>query len=123
MPRQNQHAAAEQARARPRRSAEGDAGGSGDGLSSGGEEDEEEDGEEEEGSSDAELDSERAAALAELGVVRALFACVVAAALTRLFIGLARRQIGGQTGDVCGAAAALAEAATLLALLMGGRDA
>ena len=40
-----------------------------------------------------------------------------------LFVALARRQIGGQTGDVCGAAAALAEVATLLALLIGGRDA
>jgi adenosylcobinamide-GDP ribazoletransferase len=61
--------------------------------------------------------------LVELGVVRALFALVVAAAVTRLFTEVARRHIGGQTGDVCGAAAALAEAATLLALLIGGRDA
>jgi adenosylcobinamide-GDP ribazoletransferase len=59
----------------------------------------------------------------ELGVVRALFAFVVAAAVTRLFAAVARRHIGGQTGDVCGAAAALAEIAALLALLIGGRDA
>jgi adenosylcobinamide-GDP ribazoletransferase len=61
--------------------------------------------------------------LFELGIVRALFAFVVAAAVTRLFTEVARRHIGGQTGDVCGAAAALAEVATLLALLIGGRDA
>jgi adenosylcobinamide-GDP ribazoletransferase len=61
--------------------------------------------------------------LFELGVVRALFAFVIAAAVARLFAELARRHIGGQTGDVCGAAAALAELATLLALLIGGRDA
>jgi len=58
-----------------------------------------------------------------LGVVRALFAFVVAAAAARLFSAQARRQIGGQTGDVCGASAALAEVVTLLALLIGGRDA
>jgi len=60
--------------------------------------------------------------LVELGVVRALFAGVVAAAATRLFIAVARAHIGGQTGDVCGAAAAIAEAAALVALLAGGRD-
>jgi adenosylcobinamide-GDP ribazoletransferase len=58
-----------------------------------------------------------------LEIVRALFACAIAAGVTRLFIALARRQIGGQTGDVCGASAALAEIVTLLALLIGGRDA
>jgi len=61
--------------------------------------------------------------LFELGVVRALFAFVIAAAVARLFAEAARRHIGGQTGDVCGASAALAEIATLLALLIGGRDA
>ncbi len=61
--------------------------------------------------------------LAEIGVVRALFACVVAAAVARLFAEVARRQIGGQTGDVCGASAALGEVTALLALLIGGRDA
>jgi adenosylcobinamide-GDP ribazoletransferase len=61
--------------------------------------------------------------LVSFGIVRALFAFVVAAALARLFAEAARRHIGGQTGDVCGASAALAEVATLLALLIGGRDA
>ncbi len=61
--------------------------------------------------------------LLELEIVRALFACVVAGVVTRVFISVTRRHIGGQTGDVCGAAAALAEVATLLALLIGGRDA
>jgi adenosylcobinamide-GDP ribazoletransferase len=61
--------------------------------------------------------------LATLEVVRALFACAIALGAVRLFVALARRQIGGQTGDVCGAAAALAEVAALLALLIGGRDA
>jgi adenosylcobinamide-GDP ribazoletransferase len=61
--------------------------------------------------------------LAALDVVRALFACVCAAGVVGGLVALARRQIGGQTGDVCGAAAALAEAATLIALLIGGRDA
>jgi adenosylcobinamide-GDP ribazoletransferase len=58
-----------------------------------------------------------------LEIVRALFACVLAAGATGFVVRLARRQIGGQTGDVCGAAAALAEGVTLLALLIGGRDA
>jgi adenosylcobinamide-GDP ribazoletransferase len=60
--------------------------------------------------------------VAALDVVRALFACVCAAAAVAGLVALARRQIGGQTGDVCGAAAALADAATLIALLIGGRD-
>ena len=60
--------------------------------------------------------------LAALDVVRAMFACVCAAGAVGGLVALARRQIGGQTGDVCGAAAALAEAATLIALLIGGRD-
>jgi adenosylcobinamide-GDP ribazoletransferase len=61
--------------------------------------------------------------LLSLEVVRALFACAVAAGVTRVFVEIARRQIGGQTGDVCGASAALGEIATLLSLLIGGRDA
>ena len=61
--------------------------------------------------------------LLTLEVVRALFACAIAAGVARLFLALARRHIGGQTGDVCGATAALAEIAALLALLIGGRDA
>ncbi len=61
--------------------------------------------------------------LLSLEIVRALFACLAAAAAARLLVALARRQIGGQTGDVCGAAAALGEIVTLIALLIGGRDA
>jgi adenosylcobinamide-GDP ribazoletransferase len=64
-----------------------------------------------------------ATGLAALDVVRALFACVCAIGAVGGLVALARRQIGGQTGDVCGAAAALAEATTLIALLIGGRDA
>lgn len=60
--------------------------------------------------------------LLTLEVVRALFACAIAAGAARLFSDMSRRQIGGQTGDVCGASAALAEIATLLALLIGGQD-
>ena len=58
-----------------------------------------------------------------LGVVRALFACVVAAAGVSGICALARRQIGGQTGDVAGAAAQVGEIASLCALLIGGRGA
>ncbi len=61
--------------------------------------------------------------LLSLEIVRALFACLAAAAAARLLVALARRQIGGQTGDVCGAAAALGEIVALMALLIGGRDA
>ncbi len=64
-----------------------------------------------------------ATGLAALDVVRALFACVCAAGAVAGVVALARRQIGGQTGDVCGAAAAFAETTTLIALLIGGRDA
>jgi adenosylcobinamide-GDP ribazoletransferase len=60
--------------------------------------------------------------LLSLGVVRALFACVVGAAIARLFVALAQRQIGGQTGDVCGATAEIVQVAVLLGLLIGGRD-
>jgi adenosylcobinamide-GDP ribazoletransferase len=58
-----------------------------------------------------------------LGVVRALFACALAAGSARGLCALARRQIGGQTGDVAGAAAQLSEVASLCALLIGGRGA
>jgi adenosylcobinamide-GDP ribazoletransferase len=61
--------------------------------------------------------------LLTLEVVRALFACAIAVGVARLFVAVAKRHIGGQTGDVCGASAALGEIATLLALLIGGRDA
>jgi len=56
-----------------------------------------------------------------LGVVRALFALTLAAASAYGVAALARRQIGGQTGDVAGAAALIVEIATLIALLIGGR--
>ncbi len=58
-----------------------------------------------------------------LDVTRALFACVVAAAAVWGFTRIARRQIGGQTGDVAGAAAMIGEIAALCALLIGGRGA
>jgi len=59
--------------------------------------------------------------LAALGVARAFFACVLAAAAAWGVSALARRQIGGQTGDVAGAAQQAAEIACLSALLIGGR--
>jgi adenosylcobinamide-GDP ribazoletransferase len=61
--------------------------------------------------------------LTSLGIVRAIFACIVGAVCVRLFIILAQRQIGGQTGDVCGASAGLAQVIVLLALLLGGHHA
>jgi adenosylcobinamide-GDP ribazoletransferase len=61
------------------------------------------------------------AGLVALGVTRALFACVLAAAAAWGVSALARRQIGGQTGDVAGAAQQAAEIACLTALLIGGR--
>ncbi|MDE3174577.1 MAG: adenosylcobinamide-GDP ribazoletransferase, partial [Pseudomonadota bacterium] len=54
---------------------------------------------------------------------RGIVALVWLGMVTALTAWLANNQIGGQTGDVCGAAAALGEIATLLALLIGGRDA
>ncbi len=44
--------------------------------------------------------------LVSLGLAPALFALVVACGAALLVVALARRQIGGQTGDVGGAAAA-----------------
>jgi adenosylcobinamide-GDP ribazoletransferase len=61
------------------------------------------------------------AGLAALEVMRALFACVVAAAAAWAASALARRQIGGHTGDVAGAAEQAAEIACLIGLLIGGR--
>ena len=61
------------------------------------------------------------AGLFALGVMVALFACVVAAAAAYGFAMLARRQIGGQTGDVAGAAAFAGELAALAALLVDWR--
>lgn len=58
-----------------------------------------------------------------LGLVRALFACVIAAAANFLVLRLADRHIGGQTGDVAGAAALVTEVTALIALLIGGRAA
>ena len=57
--------------------------------------------------------------LSSLGVVRALFACVLAAGSAWGVCALARRQIGGQTGDVAGAAAVAAEMGAWAALLIG----
>jgi adenosylcobinamide-GDP ribazoletransferase len=59
--------------------------------------------------------------LATLEIMRALFACVVAAAAAWATSALARRQIGGQTDDVAGAAEQAAEIACLVGLLIGGR--
>ena len=56
--------------------------------------------------------------LAGLGVLRALFAVLIAAGAAQGVVTLAERQIGGQTGDVAGAAAQAAEAAALVALLI-----
>jgi adenosylcobinamide-GDP ribazoletransferase len=61
------------------------------------------------------------AGLFALGVARAIFAGVLAAAAARAMSALARREIGGQTGDVAGAAQQAAEIACLCALLIGGR--
>jgi adenosylcobinamide-GDP ribazoletransferase len=63
-----------------------------------------------------------ATGLWSLGVVRALFACVLAAATARGLCSVARRQIGGQTGEVAGAVAQLCEIVALCALLIGGRE-
>jgi adenosylcobinamide-GDP ribazoletransferase len=53
-----------------------------------------------------------------LGVTRAVFALIVGAAAAHGVAALARRQIGGQTGDVAGAAAQAAETASLIALMI-----
>ena len=58
-----------------------------------------------------------------LGIVRALFSLVIAGAGAWGVSALARREIGGQTGDVAGASAQAGEIATLCALLIGGRGA
>jgi len=57
--------------------------------------------------------------LAALGVLRALFACALAGGGAFAICALARRQIGGQTGDVAGAAQQIAEIGCLLGLLIG----
>ena len=54
-----------------------------------------------------------------LGSRAALLALVVGFAAALLVVALARRQIGGQTGDVAGAAAVAAEMGAWMALLIG----
>jgi adenosylcobinamide-GDP ribazoletransferase len=61
------------------------------------------------------------AGLVALGVMQALFACVLAAAAAWGTSALARRWIGAQSGEVAGAAQQAAEVACLVALLIGGR--
>ena len=57
--------------------------------------------------------------VAALGVVRALLAAVLAAAAAGGIAVLAQRRLGGQTGDVAGAAEQAAEIAVLAGLLIG----
>jgi adenosylcobinamide-GDP ribazoletransferase len=57
-----------------------------------------------------------------LGFGRTLLACLLAAAAALAMTAVARRQIGGQTGDVAGAAEQLAEIAFLCGLLIGAGD-
>jgi adenosylcobinamide-GDP ribazoletransferase len=59
------------------------------------------------------------AGLASLGLARALAALAAAALASAAMSALARRQIGGQTGDVAGAAQQWAEIAAWTALLFG----
>ena len=58
--------------------------------------------------------------LAGLGFGRAVLALLAAGAAALGVTQLARRRIGGHTGDVAGAAQQCAEAAFLTALLIGG---
>lgn len=55
-----------------------------------------------------------------LGLWRALSSLVLAGGAAYGVAALARRQIGGQTGDVAGATASVVEIMTLIALLIGG---
>lgn len=57
-------------------------------------------------------------AVAAPGVTPALLGGVLALAATLAFIALARRQIGGQTGDVAGAGVVIAETACLAGLVL-----
>jgi adenosylcobinamide-GDP ribazoletransferase len=59
------------------------------------------------------------AGFAGLGVAEALLSAGLALAAALAMTSLARRQIGGQTGDVAGAAEQLAEIACLIGLLIG----
>jgi len=54
-----------------------------------------------------------------LGLAQAILACGLALAAALIITTLARRQIGGQTGDVAGAAEQAAEIACLIGLLIG----
>ena len=58
--------------------------------------------------------------LATLGVGRALLAALLAVAAAGAIAALARARLGGQTGDVAGAAALAAEIVALAGLLIGG---
>lgn len=58
--------------------------------------------------------------LLSLGLARAFLACIVAAVVARLFVAFAQSQIGGQTGDVCGATAEIVQVVVLVTLLVGG---
>jgi adenosylcobinamide-GDP ribazoletransferase len=57
--------------------------------------------------------------LVALGVAHALFAVLLSGAGALLMVGLARRAIGGQTGDVAGAAQQCSEIAAWCGLLIG----
>jgi adenosylcobinamide-GDP ribazoletransferase len=57
-----------------------------------------------------------------LQLVHTFFACVIGALVVWLIVFLAKRQIGGQTGDVCGTSAALVEVVILLTLLIGEHE-
>jgi adenosylcobinamide-GDP ribazoletransferase len=63
------------------------------------------------------------AGLASLGLARALLAFVAAGLAAAAVCALAKRQIGGQTGDVAGAAQQCAEIAAWTALLIGASGA
>ena len=63
------------------------------------------------------------AGLAALGLERAFVALVAAGLASAAISALARRQIGGQTGDVAGAAQQCAEIAAWTALLIGASGA
>ena len=57
--------------------------------------------------------------LVSLGLAHALVAALASGAAALAMVALARRAIGGQTGDVAGAAQQVAEIAAWCALLIG----
>jgi adenosylcobinamide-GDP ribazoletransferase len=59
--------------------------------------------------------------LMSLGLIRSSMAFVVGSVVARLFVALSKSQIGGQTGDVCGAVAEIVQVAVLITLLIGSR--